>query len=436
MKISVIGTGYVGLVAGVCFADAGHTVHCIDNNEVKIKSLLEDKIPIYEPGLQDVLVRSKRRIEFSTDIQSAVEGANVIFSAVGTPEGPDGKPNMTYTDTVAQSVVDYANSHKYFVLKSTVPIGTAKRLQEFFDKNSQHKIEVVSNPEFLREGVAVDDFLYPDRVVIGCKSPEAKMHMHEIYEPFIKNQGQIIFMDNASAEMCKYAANAFLATKISFVNELALLADEVGADINEVRRGFTSDNRINPAFFNPGLGYGGSCFPKDVKALVKKGEEHDLPMKVIRAVEEANDNQKIILHKRLQNHFGNLSGKTIAIWGLSFKPNTDDIREAPALSLISKLVSEGVKVKAYDPVAGPNAKNASSTDFELCQDAYSCAEDADALVIVTEWNEFKKPDFELLKSKLKSPLVFDGRNIYHQDRIEELGFEYYNLGRQILGQSN
>ncbi|MEZ4871859.1 MAG: UDP-glucose/GDP-mannose dehydrogenase family protein [Bdellovibrionales bacterium] len=435
MKIAVIGTGYVGLVAGVCFADAGHEVTCIDNNEEKIKKLLKNEVPIYEPGLQDVLLRSKSRLKFSTDIQSAVEENEIIFSAVGTPEGPDGRPIMKFTEDVASAVCEYANEKKYLVLKSTVPIGTAKKLKAFCSSRTQHEIEIISNPEFLREGVALSDFLKPDRVVIGCETDTAKSLMYEVYEAFLGSKDQILYMDNASAEMCKYAANSFLATKISFINELALLADEVGADIHQVRRGFTSDSRINPAFFQPGLGYGGSCFPKDVKALVKKGEEHDIPMRVVRAVEEANDYQKIILHKRLLNHFGDLSEKTIVIWGLSFKPSTDDVREAPSLKLIEKLLQAGAKVKAYDPVAGPNALAASSKPFELMPDAYTGLEGADALVIVTEWNEFKKPDFKRIKAALKDPIIFDGRNIFDQHIMKDMGFEYYNMGRLALTKS-
>ncbi len=432
MKIAVVGTGYVGLVAGVCFADAGHEVTCIDNNEEKINMLLNNEVPIYEPGLRDVLLRSKSRLKFSTDIKEAIENNDIIFSAVGTPEGADGKPVMDFTENVAKSVCQYANRKKYLVLKSTVPIGTAKNLKTLCEKESKHEVEIVSNPEFLREGVALTDFLKPDRVVVGCSTEKAQALMYEVYEAFLNSKDQMLFMDNASAEMCKYAANSFLATKISFINELALLADEVGADINQVRRGFTSDNRINPSFFQPGLGYGGSCFPKDVKALVKKGEEHDIPMRVVRAVEEANDYQKIILHKRLLNHFGDLKNKTIAVWGLAFKPSTDDVREAPSLKLIEKLVQAGAIVNAYDPVAGPNAQKACAKDFNLVDDAYSVLKNADALVIVTEWNEFKKPDFDKLKQNLKSPIIFDGRNIFDQNKMKDLGFEYYNMGRLAL----
>ncbi len=435
MKIAVVGTGYVGLVAGVCFADAGHDVTCVDNNEEKIKQLLDNEVPIYEPGLRDVLLRSQSRLTFTTDIESAVKENDLIFSAVGTPEGPDGRPIMDFTETVAKSVCKHANRKKFLVLKSTVPIGTAKWLKDVCADNSDEEIEIISNPEFLREGVALSDFLKPDRVVIGCTTEEAKQMMYEVYEAFLSSKDQILYMDNASAEMCKYAANSFLATKISFINELALLADEVGADINEVRRGFTSDSRISPAFFQPGLGYGGSCFPKDVKALVKKGEEHDIPMRVIRAVEEANDYQKIILHKRLLNHFGDLKNRTIVVWGLSFKPSTDDVREAPSLKLIEKLQQAGAKVKAFDPVASKNALAAASQSFEVMPSAYDGMEGADALVIVTEWNEFKKPDFDKIKSKLKAPLIFDGRNIFDQNKMKAMGFEYFNMGRLALNES-
>lgn len=429
MNIAIVGSGYVGLVAGVCFADAGHDVTCIDNDPTKIDNLNKDILPIYEPGLRDVLVRSRSRIQFSTDIKTAVQENEIIFSAVGTPEGPDGRPIMDYTFAVAKSVCEAANGKKYLVLKSTVPIGTAAELDQFCKQHCKHEIEIISNPEFLREGVALNDFLKPDRVVIGCKTQKARELMYNVYAAFLSSKDQMIYMDNPSAEMCKYAANAFLATKISFINELALLADEVGANINEVRQGFTSDSRINPAFFQPGLGYGGSCFPKDVKALVKKGEDHDIPMRVIRGVEEANDYQKIILHKRLENYFGDLKGKNIAVWGLSFKPSTDDVREAPSLKLIEKIVEAGASVSAFDPVAGPNALKASKTPFKLSTTAYGALENADALVIVTEWNEFKKPNFEKIKSLLKTPVIFDGRNMYSQSELKEIGIEYYDMGR-------
>ena len=431
MDIAVIGTGYVGLVAGACFADSGHRVICVDKDEKKISMLNNGQVPIYEPGLYDIIYRSKPRLTFTTDVDAAIESCQVIFSAVGTPEGPDGHPIMDFTYDVAKSVAEKAKDKKFLVLKSTVPIGTAKHIENLFKEAGQSHVEVVSNPEFLREGCAIDDFLNADRVVVGCKSEEARKALRLIYEPFVKSPDNILFMDNTSAEMTKYAANAFLATKISFINELSLLADRVGADIDEVRRGFTSDNRINPSFFRPGIGYGGSCFPKDVAAIIKKGESVDLPMNVIRSVHEANDLQKVALFERVQTYFKDLKGKQFAIWGLSFKPMTDDVREAPSLKLIERLVEAGARVKAFDPIAGAQAQAATKADFELCDSAMEATLDAEALIIVTEWNEFKKPDFVALKQNLKNPVIFDGRNIYNPISMNEHGFTYYCMGRQV-----
>ncbi|MEK7357974.1 MAG: UDP-glucose/GDP-mannose dehydrogenase family protein, partial [Bdellovibrionota bacterium] len=331
MKIAVVGTGYVGLVAGVCFADSGHTVICVDRDEKKIGSLREGHVPIYEPGLEDLMHQSKARLEFTTDLALAVRSCDVLFVAVGTPELPDGSADMGPTMAVIEAICKQATSKKYIVLKSTVPVGTAKKVRARILELTKQPIEIVSNPEFLKEGAAIEDFLRPDRVVIGCGSEDAKVVMAELYEPFVRNGKPILFMDNASAEMTKYAANAFLSVKISFINELALLADKLGADINLVRKGFTSDSRINPAFFYPGVGFGGSCFPKDVKALVHTGREVGIPMDVVHAADEVNDRQKLVLFQKLKDHFGDLRGRTIAVWGLAFKPRTDDVREAPAL---------------------------------------------------------------------------------------------------------
>ena len=433
MKIAVVGTGYVGLVAGACFADSGHHVTCVDRDASKIEKLKAGIIPIYEPGLEDVLETAKTRLTFTTDIASAVANNTCIFVAVGTPENPDGSADLGPTRAVVEQICKLATEKKYLVLKSTVPIGTAKEMTEFCKKNAKVEIEIISNPEFLKEGAAVEDFLNPDRVVIGVKSREAEVLMRELYEPFVKNGHPLLFMDNVSAEMTKYAANAFLSVKISFINELALLADKLGADIDEVRRGFTSDSRINPAFFYPGVGFGGSCFPKDVKALVHTGRTVGIPMHVVNAADEVNDWQKKILFQKINAYFdGNLKGKTIAVWGLSFKPRTDDVREAPALYLIEDLVKAGATVRAFDPVAMETARAASPAAFVSAKDANDAVKGADALAIVTEWNEFKTPDIEFLKANLKSKVVFDGRNVLDPAKTAKSGLQYFCIGRQAL----
>ena len=430
MKIAVIGTGYVGLVAGVCFADVGHHVICVDRDEKKIGMLREGKVPIYEPGLEDLMVTAKGRIEFVTDLPSAVRSCDVVFVAVGTPEMPDGSADMRPTLAVVDAIVSAAAStRKFIVLKSTVPVGTAAFMRQRLT-NTPH--EIVSNPEFLKEGAAIDDFLRPDRVVIGCASEEARTVMGELYEPFVKNGNPILFMDNASAEMTKYAANAFLSVKISFINELALLADRLGADINAVRKGFTSDSRINPAFFYPGVGFGGSCFPKDVKALVHTGRSVGIAMDVVQAADEVNDRQKLVLFDRMMEHFGDVRGKTIAIWGLAFKPRTDDVREAPALYLIEKLVAAGARVLAYDPVASETARAASKVQFEIVTTAMAACAGADALAILTEWNEFRTPDLNQLRVALKTPVIFDGRNVLDPVKTVRAGFTYFSIGRNAV----
>ena len=432
MEISVIGTGYVGLVAGVCFADAGHKVICVDKDESKINKLLEGEVPIYEPGLEDIIKTAKSRLTFTTDIKMAVETTDIIFIAVGTPEKEDGSADLGPTQKVIDSICEYANRKKYIVLKSTVPVGTAKLLSDYCANKGKYELTLINNPEFLKEGAAIDDFLKPDRVVIGTEDEKARELMRDLYAPFVKNGNPILFMGNTSAEMTKYAANAFLSVKISFVNELARLADAVGADIDEVRKGFTSDNRINPAFFYPGVGFGGSCFPKDVKALVFTGQQNDVDMKVVEASDIVNDEQKTLLFQRAKNYFGDLSGKTIALWGLSFKPRTDDVREAPALYIIKELVEAGAKVTAYDPVARETALAATFKPFELCDSAEAACEGADALMLVTEWNEFKSPNFDLIKEKLNEPVVFDGRNVYNPKKMIKRGFKYFCIGRQYL----
>ncbi len=436
MNIAVVGSGYVGLVAGVCFADGGHFVTCVDRDADKIAKLKQGSIPIYEPGLEDLLAKSKDRLAFTTDLKAAVEKNKVIFIAVGTPETTDGSADMGPTLAVVEQICKLANEKKFIVMKSTVPIGTANRLVKFCGELSKHEIQIVSNPEFLKEGAAIDDFLRPDRVVIGCRSQEAQNLMTEIYEPFLHNSNTLLFMDNTSAEMTKYAANAFLSVKISFINELALVADKLGADINDVRRGFTSDSRINPAFFYPGVGYGGSCFPKDVKALVHTGQEVGIAMSIVQAADQVNDRQKLVLIDKMLSHFGgeaNLKGKTIAIWGLAFKPRTDDVREAPSLEIIKELVRLGAKVRAFDPVAHETARAASKVAFEFAISAEDALHGVDALAIVTEWNEFRTPNFERMKTLMAGHVIFDGRNILDPKKAASAGFKYFCIGRQILG---
>lgn len=432
MEIAIIGTGYVGLVAGVCFADAGHRVICADSDREKVTTLLEGNLPFFEPGLADLFHRNYKRMEFVFEVGEAASKAEILFVAVGTPEKEDGSADLSFTFKVLKEICQAPQIPKIVVLKSTVPVGTAQQAQSFCDAHSASSIEIVSNPEFLKQGAAVDDFLNPDRVVIGCTSEESKRVLAGLYEPFLKNGSPILFMDNSSAEMTKYAANSFLALKIGFINELALLSDKVGADINQVRRGFSSDSRINPAFFDPGIGYGGSCFPKDLRALLHTGREHKLEMKLLKATDEVNERQKSVLVQRLKHRLEDLNGRRIAIWGLSFKPNTDDVRRAPSLIIIEELVRLGASVSAFDPVAMSKAKYACPVVFETAESAQDAARGADALLLLTEWNEFKSADLKELKSLLKRPLVFDGRNIFDPIKMKNLGFEYHGIGRQSL----
>lgn len=431
MNIGVIGTGYVGLVASVCFADAGHHVSSVDSDPEKLAKLQAGKVPFYEPGLEDLFQLNSKRMNFYPEVADAVTRSEVVFVAVGTPELPDGSADLTATFRVLEEICKAATEPKFVVLKSTVPIGTARKAQAFCNENAKEKIEVINNPEFLKQGAALEDFLKPDRVVIGCQSEKAQKLMQELYEPFVKNGRPIIFMDNTSAEMTKYAANSFLAMKIGFINELALLADKLGADIESVRAGFTSDSRINPSFFQPGIGYGGSCFPKDVRALIHIGKEQDLDLMLLRAADDVNERQKTILIDRLLKRFGKLEGIKVALWGLAFKPRTDDVRRAPSLKLIEDLVENGAHVSTYDPVATENAKRSCPAEFKACESAMEAAAGADALVIVTEWPEFRSSDLPELKRTMKQPIVFDGRNIFDPKKMSEAGLEYYGIGRQV-----
>ncbi|MEM7645906.1 MAG: UDP-glucose/GDP-mannose dehydrogenase family protein [Pseudomonadota bacterium] len=432
MEIAVVGTGYVGLVAGVCFADVGHNVVCVDNNPDKINALNDGQIPIYEPGLEDVLRSARSRIEFTMDLKMALSRSEVVFIAVGTPELPDGSADLGPTFSVVEGICEAADSPKIIVLKSTVPVGTNKKVRHLIAQKSQNQHEVVNNPEFLKEGAAIDDFLRPDRVVIGCQTDHAKKVMGEIYRPFVRNGHPILFMSNTAAELTKYAANSFLSVKISFANELARLADQVGADVDEVRAGFTSDNRINPAFFYPGSGYGGSCFPKDVQALIHTAEENGCSMSIVKAADDVNDRQKTVLVDKVLKKYGDVSGKTFALWGLSFKPRTDDVREAPAGYVIQSLTDKGAKIVAYDPIATETAKSYFKGEFTVAESATAACEGADALLIVTEWNEFRNPDYSALTKLLKEKVIFDGRNALTPDEVKKYGFEYYCVGRQSL----
>ena len=437
MKIVVVGTGYVGLVTGACLAEVGTEVICIDINEKKINDLKKGIIPIYEPGLDLIVERNFKagRLRFSTNLQDAIEGAQVIFIAVGTPPGEDGSADLKYVLQVADQVGTYMDGYLIVVTKSTVPVGTAlkvkKSIQAALDKrNATIDFDVASNPEFLKEGAAVDDFLKPDRIVIGVENEKAKTLLGVLYEPFVLNGHPVLFMDIPSAEMTKYAANAMLATKISFMNEIANLCERVGANVNEVRLGIGSDPRIGNRFIYPGIGYGGSCFPKDVKALIRSASEYKYEMRILKSVEDVNDDQKKVIVNKIEKHFGtSLKEKTFCIWGLSFKPNTDDMREAPSLVIIEALLKAGAKVKAYDPVAMKEASHLLSKDVELKEDAISAAENADAIVLVTEWPEFRLPDWETIKEKMNEHVIFDGRNIYNRKEMHKFGFTYYAIGR-------
>lgn len=432
MKITVIGTGYVGLVAGTCLADMGNEVICIDNNFEKIEKLQHGNIPIFEPGLEE-LVKSnvkEKRLEFSIDIVSAVKKSQVCFIAVGTPQSESGAADLSGVFSVAESIAKSMNDYKVIVNKSTVPVGTAQKVAEIIKKNTTYAFDVVSNPEFLKQGNAVDDFLNPDRVIIGSNSDKATRIMQEIYAPFLRTANRIILMDVKSAEMTKYASNSFLAAKISFINEIANLCEKVGADAEMVRIGMATDSRIGTQFLYPGIGYGGSCFPKDVEALANTGEEFGCEMEIVKAVKKVNKKQREIFIEKVINVLGeNLSGKTIAVWGLSFKPNTNDMREAPSITIINELLRRGANIKAYDPKAIETAKIHFADSISYAKNAYDTLQGADCLLLLTEWNEFRHPDFDRIKDLLKTPIIFDGRNQYEKRRLKEKGIQYYCMGK-------
>lgn len=433
MKICVVGTGYVGLVTGACFAEMGNSVICVDNDTKKLELLNNAVIPIYEPGLEEIIINNKRegRLSFSSNLDFAVKNSDICFIAVGTPEGEDGAADLTAVLAVAKDIAKSMDDYKIIVNKSTAPVGTAEKLYKIISENTNKKFDVVSNPEFLKQGAAVEDFLRPDRIIIGTNSEKAKESMLKLYDNFVKNQNPIITMDLRSAEMVKYASNAFLAVKISYANEIANFCETLGADSNMVRRGMCADSRIGTKFLYPGLGYGGSCFPKDVKALIKTAAENDISCNIIKAADDTNKNQRMVfLNKILKKYNHSISGKTFAVWGLAFKPKTNDMREAPSITIINALLEEGAKVVAYDPKAFDYAKRIWADKIKYAESSYEALENADALLLLTEWNEFRNPDFELIKSKLKCPVVFDGRNQYDVDYIENLGFEYYSIGRK------
>jgi UDPglucose 6-dehydrogenase len=432
MKIGVVGTGYVGLVAAACFAENGNSVIGVDIDEAKIKALLAGQIPIYEPGLAEIVVQNvaEGRLRFTTDITMAVKECDVLFIAVGTPQDEDGSADLQYVLKVAEQIADAMNGPKIVVNKSTVPVGTAARVKAAIEARTKHPVSVVSNPEFLKEGAAVDDFLKPDRVVIGTSDPAAEAIMREMYEPFVRTGKPILVMDNVSAELTKYASNAMLALRISFMNEVANLCDAAGADVEMVRRGMATDSRIGPAFLFPGLGYGGSCFPKDVKAIEHTSREHGSAMEIVAAVERVNSKQKTIMLPRMEKMLGGLKDRKIAVWGVAFKPRTDDIREAPALFIIEGLIARGATVSAYDPKAMDHAKASLPGSVRWAKSGYEALEGADALLLATEWNEFREPDFNKMKSLMRRPLIFDGRNIYNPKTVKALGFEYVGVGRR------
>lgn len=431
MNICMVGIGYVGLVTGTCLAESGNEVICVDIDAHKVSLLKRGKIPIYEPGLGTLIERNvkEKRLTFTTNLAGAVKDSLIIFIAVGTPPKHDGTPNLGHVFEVAREISKEINGYKVVVTKSTVPVGTSEKVKRIISKEANYPFGIASNPEFLKEGAAIDDFMKPDRIILGVADPEVEEVMRELYAPFVRTGNPIIAMDIRSAEMTKYAANAMLATRISFMNELANLCEAVGADVSAVRSGIGSDPRIGSSFLFPGVGYGGSCFPKDVQALIRTAEEYNQDLKILPAVEAVNQKQRELLAEKVIGHFKkNLKDKTIAIWGLSFKPNTDDMREAPSIFIINKLLKRGARIKVYDPVALPNAKKEFGNKISYSKDNYGILNGADALAVVTEWNEFRRPNFEKMLRLMKTPVIFDGRNIYSPHKLKEMGFEYYGIG--------
>lgn len=432
MKLSVIGTGYVGLVAGTCFSETGNEVICVDIDEAKIATLQQGKIPIYEPGLEEMVRRNaeEQRLLFTTDVTSAVRNSSIIFIAVGTPQGLNGNANLEYVRNTSKSIAKAMDGFKIIVTKSTVPVGTADQIRQWISEETSHPFAVLSNPEFMKEGAAVEDFMKPDRVVLGGDDAEALEIVKELYEPFLRTGNQILVMDSRSAEMSKYAANAMLATKISFINEVSRLCEYMGADINDVRRAIALDRRIGQHFIFPGVGYGGSCFPKDIRAIISMGGDQQ-EMSLMKAVEQVNERQKRVLVEKIKRRFGaKLSSKIFAVWGLAFKPRTDDMRDAPAIVVIEALLQMGARIQAFDPEATVEARKIFGDRIVYAARNYDALDGASALLVLTEWNEFRRPDFERIKELLKEPIIFDGRNIYDPVDLKKLGFDYYSIGRK------
>src|ERR1700712_590054 len=436
MKIAVVGTGYVGLVTGTCLAETGNQVTCVDINEKKVEMMKNGKVPIYEPGLENMFSRniSQDRLHFTTNLENAITDAKIIFLALPTPPGGDGSADLSYVLGAAKDIAKLVKEYKVIVTKSTVPVGTADKVTAVMKANTDVPFAVVSNPEFLREGVAVEDFMKPDRVVIGTMDEKARQIMGDLYAPYVRQGNPILYMDERSSELTKYAANSFLATKITFMNEIANMCELVGADVDMVRKGVGADARIGKRFLFPGVGYGGSCFPKDVQALAKSAEESQYEFKILNSVMEVNETQKKRLAVKLRDYYGEggLKGKTFALWGLAFKPETDDIREAPALYIIDELLAEGANIVAFDPEGMPNVKKLMGDKISFAENRYDALEGADALLIVTEWPVFRTPDFDFMKEKLKTPVIFDGRNLYDLDRMKENGFYYSSIGRKVV----
>jgi UDPglucose 6-dehydrogenase len=431
MRIAVVGTGYVGLVAGACLAESGNDVVCVDKDAAKIRTLKRGKMPIYEPGLEELVRRNAHdgRLTFSTTLPKAVRESTIIFLAVGTPQGEDGSADLKYVLAVAAEIAKSMNGYKVIVGKSTVPVGTSEKVREVVRRGTIHPFSVVSNPEFLKQGAAIDDFMKPDRVIIGAEDSRAQELMLELYAPFTRTGAPIMVMDCASAELAKYAANAMLAARISFMNEVANVCELVGADVDQVRKAIGSDRRIGTAFLFPGVGYGGSCFPKDVQAMIRFASDKNYQFKILEAVEAVNVTQKTRLFSKIKKHLGGLKGKTVAVWGLAFKPRTDDMREAPAIPLIEALVSAGATVQAYDPEAVKVARGIFGNKITYASSNYDAVKGADCLAIVTEWSEFRRPDFERMRSLMRSPVIFDGRNLFTPEQMKQSGFAYYSIGR-------
>jgi UDPglucose 6-dehydrogenase len=432
MNIAVIGTGYVGLVAGSCFAESGNDVSCVDNDAAKVERLQKGVIPIYEPGLPEIIERNVReeRLTFTTDLEAAVKKSLVIFVAVGTPPLPSGAADLSAVFSVAAAIGRAMDRYKVIVVKSTVPVGTSEKMREILKKETTQQFDLVSNPEFLKQGAAVDDFMKPDRVIVGADDVRPAEILRDLYAPFVRTGSPVLIVDTRTAEMLKYAANAFLAARISFMNEIANLCEEVGANVDQIRKGLATDSRIGPAFLFPGVGFGGSCFPKDIRALIDTGRQHQYEMKVLEAVDSVNRNQAARFVDKVRRHFeGNLRDKRIGVWGLAFKPRTNDMRDAPAIKIIEDLLAEGAAIAAYDPEAMDEAKKVFGNRVQLASSNYGCVEGADALLILTEWQAFRNPNFERMKSTMRNAVIFDGRNIYDPAHLRQLGFTYYSVGR-------